>query len=107
MAAGAATLAELTAETYERLDEAGARLEAGLAAAAEAAGASVRIGRVASLLTVFLADGAFPAFFHGMLASGVMLPPSQHEAWFLSAAHRDEDLDATVRAAGDAFSAAV
>ena len=107
MAAGAATLAELSAETYERLDEAGARLEAGLAAAAEAAGASVRIGRVASLLTVFLADGAFPAFFHGMLASGVMLPPSQHEAWFISAAHRDEDLDATVRAAGDAFSAAV
>ncbi|HVM24315.1 MAG TPA: glutamate-1-semialdehyde 2,1-aminomutase [Candidatus Limnocylindrales bacterium] len=107
MAAGAATLAELSAETYERLDEAGARLEAGLAAAAEAAGASVRIGRVASLLTVFLADGAFPAFFHGMLAGGVMLPPSQHEAWFISAAHRDEDLDATVRAAGDAFSAAV
>jgi glutamate-1-semialdehyde 2,1-aminomutase len=103
MAAGAATLRELSPATYEGLERAGARLEAGLASAAEAAGASVRISRVGSLLTAFFEIGAFPAFFRGMLNRGVMLPPSQHEAWFISAAHRDEDLDATVRAAGDAF----
>jgi glutamate-1-semialdehyde 2,1-aminomutase len=103
MAAGAATLRELPAATYERLEVAGAHLEAGLVAAAEAAGASVRVSRVASLLTVFCDDGAFPRFFHAMLDAGVMLPPSQHEAWFISAAHRSEDLDATVRAAGDAL----
>ncbi|MCA1570967.1 MAG: glutamate-1-semialdehyde 2,1-aminomutase [Chloroflexi bacterium] len=103
MAAGAATLRELTPETYERLEEAGAALEDGLADAAAAAGASVRISRVASLLTVFLGD--YPAFFHAMLAGGVMLPPSQHEAWFVSAAHGEADLDSTIRAARTAFDA--
>ena len=41
-----------------------------------------------------------------MLDAGIMLPPSQHEAWFVSAAHRDEQLDATIRAAHNAFQAA-
>ncbi|HUF06820.1 MAG TPA: glutamate-1-semialdehyde 2,1-aminomutase [Candidatus Binatia bacterium] len=106
MAAGAATLARLTAGTYERLEVTGARLEAGLADAARAAGASVRISRVASLLTVFLEGARYPAFFHAMLAAGIMLPPSQHEAWFVSSAHTDGDLDATLRAARDAFAVA-
>ncbi|MGI8830766.1 MAG: glutamate-1-semialdehyde 2,1-aminomutase [Candidatus Limnocylindria bacterium] len=104
MAAGAATLRELAPATYDRLEEAGAHLEAGLMDAATAAGASVRISRVGSLLTTFVDD--FPAFFHAMLAAGIMLPPSQHEAWFVSAAHRDADLDATLRAARDAFAVA-
>jgi glutamate-1-semialdehyde 2,1-aminomutase len=104
MAAGAATLRELTAEVYTRLEEAGAALESGLTDAADAAGASVRISRVGSLLTAVVDD--FPAFFHSMLDAGIMLPPSQHEAWFVSAAHRDEQLDATIRAARDAFQAA-
>ncbi|MGH7480658.1 MAG: glutamate-1-semialdehyde 2,1-aminomutase [Longimicrobiales bacterium] len=104
MAAGAATLRELTPGTYERLDEAGAALGAGLADAAGAAGASVRISRVGSLLTAFVDD--YPAFFHAMLGAGIMLPPSQHEAWFVSAAHRDTDILATLRAARGAFDAA-
>jgi glutamate-1-semialdehyde 2,1-aminomutase len=107
MAAGAATLRQLTDETYEALETSGARLEDGLIAAASAAGASVRIGRVGSLLTPFLVDGTFPRFFHAMLAARIMLPPSQHEAWFVSTAHSSDDLDATVRAAGDAFVAVV
>jgi glutamate-1-semialdehyde 2,1-aminomutase len=106
MAAGAATLDLLTDDTYRRLEEAGARLEAGIAAAANAAGASVRIGRVASLLTVFLERGVYPPFFHAMLQAGFLLPPSQHEAWFVSSAHTDADLDATLRAARDAFAIA-
>jgi glutamate-1-semialdehyde 2,1-aminomutase len=103
MAAGVATLGALDAELYAGLERAGERLETGLAAAAQAAGASVRIGRVASLLTLFLADGTYPAFFHAMLSAGFLLPPSQHEAWFISAAHRVDDLDATIDAAGVAF----
>ena len=104
MAAGAATLRELTPALYARLEEAGARLETGLTGAAPAAGASVRISRVGSLLTAFV--DAFPPFFHAMLDAGIMLPPSQHEAWFISAAHRDEQLDATIRAGRNAFQAA-
>jgi glutamate-1-semialdehyde 2,1-aminomutase len=103
MAAGVATLGALDAELYAGLERAGERLETGLAAAAQAAGASVRIGRVASLLTLFLADGTYPAFFHAMLSAGFLLPPSQHEAWFISAAHRVDNLDATIDAAGVAF----
>ena len=101
MAAGAATLRELTSATYDELEEAGAALETGLAAAANAAGASVRISRVGSLLTAFVDD--FPTFFHAMLDAGIMLPPSQHEAWFLSTAHRTTDIDATIDAARRAF----
>ena len=104
MAAGAATLRELTPELYTRLENAGAALETGLLDAANAPGASVRVSRVGSLLTAFVDD--FPTFFHAMLDAGVMLPPSQHEAWFISAAHRDDQLDATIRAARTAFQAA-
>jgi len=101
MAAGAATLRELTSATYAGLEASGAALEAGLTAAADAAGASVRVGRVGSLLTAFVDD--FPVFFHAMLDAGIMPPPSQHEAWFISTAHRASDLDATIAAAGAAF----
>jgi glutamate-1-semialdehyde 2,1-aminomutase len=97
MAAGTATLRELGPATYERLELSGARLADGLAAAAQAAGVPASVPRVGSLLTLELDD--FPRFFHAMLDRGVMLPPSRHEAWFLSAAHTDEDLDATLDAA--------
>jgi glutamate-1-semialdehyde 2,1-aminomutase len=38
-----------------------------------------------------------------MLDAGIYLPPSQHEAWFVSAAHGDQELDHTLRAARAAF----
>ena len=107
MAAGIATLDLLTDDLYAGLERAAATLEDGLVSAANAAGASVRVTRVASLLTVFLDDGVHPAFFHAMLSAGFLLPPSQHEAWFVSSAHTTADLDATLRAAGDAFAVAV
>ena len=106
MAAGAATLDLLTDATYACLEEAAAHLEQGLTEAARAAGASVRISRVASLLTAFLEEGAYPAFFHAMLRAGFLLPPSQNEAWFVSSAHSGADVDATLRAARDAFAVA-
>lgn len=70
-----------------------------------------------SLLTVFFgvdevhdfasakaADtGAFACFFRGMFDRGVNLPPSQFEAWFVSLAHADEDIDRTIEAARGAL----
>ncbi len=103
MAAGVATLSHLDDGLYANLEIAATRLEDGLVAAADAAGASVQVSRLASMLTVFVNDGAYPAFFHAMLSAGFLLPPSQHEAWFISAAHRVEDLDATIDAARAAF----
>ena len=98
---------------YERLDQEGRRLEAGLVDAAEKASRAVTIARVGSLLTLFFnaapaidyasASGSdreqFAAYFHRMLEQGVYLPPSQFEAMFVSTAHSDEDIDATVEAA--------
>ncbi len=108
MAAGLATLGELTPSVYEALEMFGAALEDGLAQAAADAGASVRINRVGSLLTVFFDDDArFARFFHAMLDAAVMLPPSQQEAWFISAAHGEVELAATLDAARRAFAVAV
>jgi glutamate-1-semialdehyde 2,1-aminomutase len=104
MAAGLATLRALTPSVYQQLEEAGAALSAGLAQAAADAGVRIRLTRAGSLLTVFFdEDARFARFFHAMLDSGVMLPPSQHEAWFISAAHGQAELDATLDAARHAF----
>ncbi|MEO6059617.1 MAG: glutamate-1-semialdehyde 2,1-aminomutase, partial [Candidatus Limnocylindria bacterium] len=104
MAAGLATLRALTTSVYKQLEEAGAFLEAGLTDRAAAAGVRVRIARAASLLTVFFDDDTrFARFFHEMLDAGVLLPPSQQEAWFLSSAHGRAELDATLDAARSAF----
>jgi len=120
MAAGTATLRQLGPREYARLEEAGARLEAGLAEGAKAAGVAVQVNRKGSMFTVFftgepVVDAAsarkcdvkrFGRFFHAMLEEGVYLPPSQFEAAFLSTAHTDDDLDLTLRAARKAFAAA-
>ncbi len=44
-------------------------------------------------------EAAFARFFHGMLDAGVYLPPSAFEAWFVSGAHGDEELEHIARAA--------
>jgi glutamate-1-semialdehyde 2,1-aminomutase len=104
MAAGLATLQALTPSVYRQLEEAGAALEAGLAQAAADAGVRVRLARAGSLLTLFFDDDArFAGFFHAMLEAGVMLPPSQQEAWFLGAAHGPAELAATLDASRRAF----
>jgi glutamate-1-semialdehyde 2,1-aminomutase len=104
MAAGLATLRRLTPEVYSRLEEYGSVLEAGLKDAAHEADVEVQVVRVGSLLTVFFDDDArFARFFHAMLERGVMLPPSQQEAWFVSAAHGDAELRQTLVAARGAL----
>jgi glutamate-1-semialdehyde 2,1-aminomutase len=118
MRAGLATLDLLDAPgAYERLEATAARLERGLAAAARDAGVALTINRVGSMLTAFFVPGAvtdhasaaaadtrrFARFFHAMLARGVYLAPSQFEALFVSLAHGEADVDATVAAAGAAL----
>jgi glutamate-1-semialdehyde 2,1-aminomutase len=119
-AAGIATLKLLRDQPpYERLEALSARLESGLAAAAREAGISHAITRVGSMLTFFFSaqpptdwDSAsqsdkarYAKYFWGLLDRGVYMPCSQYEALFVSAAHTEADIDATVRAASDVFSA--
>jgi len=117
MAAGIATLRELTEEGYETLEESATLLAAGLADAARTAGREVAVARVGSLLTVFFrstppADAsealasdrdAYARFFGAMLDQGILLPPSQFEAWFVSMAHGPAQIEATLDGARVAF----
>ena len=118
MAAGITALEELGAtNAYARLEELGAALEAGLSQAASAAGVPVRFNRCGSMFCGYftaepvhnLADAMksdrerFKKYFHGMLARGIYLAPSQFEAGFLSTAHTMADIDKTVRAAARVF----
>jgi glutamate-1-semialdehyde 2,1-aminomutase len=120
MAAGA-TLLDLLARpgTYDTLEARSARLEQGLRRGARDAGATVRINRVGSMITVFFCAGPvtdyatakasdtkrFGRFFHAMLERGVYLPPAQFEAAFVSLAHGEAEIDLTVAAAAEAFRA--
>jgi glutamate-1-semialdehyde 2,1-aminomutase len=114
MAAGIATMNEIKKPGfYEALDEKSERLAAGLAAAAEKAGVPHRAGHIGSMLGMFFVDGDihnfdeakkcdldfFADFYKGMRGQGVYIAPSQFEALFLSSAHSDEDIDATIAAA--------
>jgi len=114
MAAGLAALDELAAtDAYATLDALGRQLEAGMVDAAKAAGVTVTWQRLGSMFCGYFTAGPvwnlsdamrsdrskFAKFFHGMLAEGVYLAPSQFEAGFISTAHTPDDIDATVRAA--------
>jgi glutamate-1-semialdehyde 2,1-aminomutase len=122
MAAGAATLDILRGTgIYPRLESLTRRLCGGLEQAAAAAGMTVAVNRVASMFTIFFGPGpvtdyatartadtaAFARFFHAMLDRGHYLPPAQLEAAFVSLAHSEADVDATIAAARDAFSTAL
>ena len=92
-------------------------LTAGLRELANKAGVEVTINKAGSMFTVFFTSGPvtdfdsastadrerFGVFFRSMLEQGVLLPPSQFEAAFVSAAHTEPDIDATLKAAHGAF----
>jgi glutamate-1-semialdehyde 2,1-aminomutase len=118
VAAGLASLEALRAPgVYERLEQVGRELEAGLRGEARAAGVVVTINRVGSMFTVFFTDGPvydytsakkadtarYGRFFHAMLEGGVYLPPSQFEAAFLSLAINEPEVEHILRAARKAF----
>ena len=114
MAAGIATLEQLKKEgVYESLAEKSSRLAAGLDEAARKSGVPARVDHVGSMLGMFFADRditnfqeaktcnieRFSDFYQGMRQLGIYLAPSQFEVLFLSAAHTDEHIDATLSAA--------
>jgi glutamate-1-semialdehyde 2,1-aminomutase len=118
--AGIETLRALEAtDIYRRLEAAGARLETGLRNVLSLYGRPACVNRAGSLLTVFFgiehvgnadearkADtAAFARFFRAMLERGIYLPPSQFEAMFISLAHSESDLDATIAAANESLQA--
>jgi glutamate-1-semialdehyde 2,1-aminomutase len=117
MTAGIWALDQLKPRLYSQLAARTTRLAAGLAEAARQAGVALHVNAFGSLLTPFFADrpvrdfqsatrsntDAYARFFRGMLARGVYPPPSQFEAWFLSAAHTVKDVDRTIAAAREAF----
>jgi glutamate-1-semialdehyde 2,1-aminomutase len=119
VAAGLATLRELDAQAYDRIDSITERLAGGLR---DAAGdRAVQVSSVPGLLTVFFSADpvrdfagaqacdtrAYGRFCRALLDRGVYPPASQFEAWFPSLAHDDEALDATIAAAGEAFEQAL
>ncbi len=120
VAAGLATLNGLDRPTtYDRLEELGTRLEAGLASALRRAGRRGCVNRRGSMWTLFfgvdavrnanearVADArAYADFFAGMVERGVLLPPSQFEAAFVSLAHSDDDVERTIVAAQQTLAA--
>ena len=104
---------------YARLEALGAQLETGMKEAALSAGVPVTFNRCGSMFCGYFTSGPvwnladamrsdrerFKKFFHGMLAEGVYLAPSQFEAGFLSTAHTEADIDATVQAAAKVMKA--
>ncbi|SED82570.1 glutamate-1-semialdehyde 2,1-aminomutase [Arthrobacter alpinus] len=125
MAAGVATLAAATSAVYATVDARSLELSAALSGALSAEGVDHSIQRAGSLFSVAFGTAAngvhnyddaqaqevfrYAPFFHSMLDSGVYLPPSVFEAWFLSAAHDDaamnrifEALPAAAKAAASA-----
>ena len=117
MTAGLWALQRLTPRLYKDLARRGRMLAGGLADAAREAGIPLQVNAFGSVLTPFFTtapvhdyDSAlradtrrYAAFFNAMLARGIYPPPSQFEAWFLSAAHSDRHVRQTIDAARDAM----
>ncbi|OMC86710.1 aminotransferase class III-fold pyridoxal phosphate-dependent enzyme, partial [Paenibacillus odorifer] len=120
ISAGIACLEVLSAEgVYEEMDRLAIRLADGLKASADRHGIPLTINRIrGSFSTHFCnhpvtnydeaqdTDGElFASFFRHMLNRGINLAPSKYEAWFLTTAHTDADIDATLIAAEESFRA--
>jgi glutamate-1-semialdehyde 2,1-aminomutase len=114
MAAGIATLEQIRSDGfYPHLEQKSERLAGGLSNAAQNAGISATVSHVGSMLGMFFTDKdvknfedakkcdleMFSAFYSGMRENGIYIAPSQFEALFVSAAHSEEDIEETIRAA--------
>jgi len=118
MLAGIACLEVLKQDgVYEYLERLGAKLEEGIFQAAKKYNIPITINRLKGALTVYFTnekienydqaqntDGElFGRFFKLMLKQGINLAPSKYEAWFITIAHKEEDIDATIAATENAF----
>ncbi len=113
MAAGIATLKELKRQDpYQYFEEIGSIIEVILTEKAKEYNVDLTVNRFGSMLNPFFKKGVvtnfeeaqqsdtkkFGVFFWEMIRNGVFLPPSQFEAWFLSSAISEKDLDTTAKA---------
>ena len=119
MRAGIAMLSAMSREgLYEELSAKSEYLTEGIKAVAAKHGIAIATAAVGGMFGIFFTDKesvdcfedathcyleTFKKFFHLMLNEGVYLAPSAYEAGFLSAAHTEADLDATIAAADRAF----
>jgi glutamate-1-semialdehyde 2,1-aminomutase len=118
MAAGIATLKTLRdANPYPVLERRSRRLATGLQEAADAAGVPAKVAACRSMMTLFFTDEPvtdwtvaarcdtkrFARYFWGLIERGVYMPCSQYEALFVSAAHTEADIEATIAAAREAL----
>ncbi|MEU8138796.1 glutamate-1-semialdehyde 2,1-aminomutase [Streptodolium elevatio] len=122
-AAGVTTLRHCTDAVYEQIDRTSLVLRTAVSEALAKEGVAHTVSNAGNMFSVFFTDRPvtdydqartqesfrYSAFFHAMLDSGVYLPPSAFEAWFLSAAHDDaaverilEALPRAARAAAEA-----
>jgi glutamate-1-semialdehyde 2,1-aminomutase len=120
MSAGLAFIKTVTADTdlYPRIFAMAKRLEDGLKQAGEKYGIPIWVGRFGGALSPYFTDKPvydfagceksdsrlFSQFFHNMLQHNINLAPSKYEAWFVSAAHSEQDIDLTLEAINDSFS---
>ncbi len=118
MAAGYATLKLMSESQYALLERLAVRLHAGLERSAKEYGIPLTINRVGSMICPFLTDKhvinfetarlsnaeRFRTVFARLLDEGVNIPPSPFEGWFLSTAHTEDDIDASVEAFRKALS---
>jgi glutamate-1-semialdehyde 2,1-aminomutase len=117
VSAALAMLEHLDDALYARLEALSARLEAGLVRSIAKRGVAACVQRVGSMLTLFFTRGpvrswsdakesdtkAFARWHGRMLERGFYWPPAQFEAAFVSGAHTDADIDATLEAADAAL----
>lgn len=118
MTAGLKTLEILSRPGFHAdLEQRTRTLVAGLLEAAQQAGVPLTANQVPGMFGIFFSEQTvtdyaqatrcnldhFKAFFHGMLAEGIYLAPSAFEAGFVSSAHSDEDIEATIAAARRVF----
>ncbi|WP_020619717.1 glutamate-1-semialdehyde 2,1-aminomutase [Paenibacillus daejeonensis] len=118
ISAGIACLEVLQQEgVYDRMENLTVRLTEGLQQAADRHGIPVTINRIRGSFSMHFCDHPvtnydeaqdtdgeqFARFFRTMLDHGICLAPSKYEAWFLTTAHTDEDIDQTLAAADEAF----
>ncbi|MNN50539.1 Glutamate-1-semialdehyde 2,1-aminomutase 1 [compost metagenome] len=120
ISAGIACLEVLAAEgVYDEMERLAIRLTEGLQASAGRHGIPLTINRIRGAFSTHFCShpvtnygeaqdtdgGLFASFFRHMLNRGINLAPSKYEAWFLTTAHTDADIDATLEAAEASFRA--
>lgn len=112
MVAGYTTLKLLQPEVYQQLERQAVKLQLGLEKNAQELGVPMTVNRVGSMVCPFFTDkhvinydtakssnlDHFRRYFANLLNSGVSVAPSQFEGMFVSAAHSDADIDATIEA---------